>query len=157
MQLHLAFYIGDFTNDQATAIDRLVCLTTWSRVSHVELVLDIENGWSVSSSPRDGGVRYTHIHYDPKHWILIPIEVNTTLEELNIWFQTQEGVPYDYVGAIGSVIPFFPESYNKWFCSELIMTFLNDVLAKQGISSEFVPRNTHPAKLLKLVEQKRKF
>ena len=124
-KLHLAFYIGDKTNPSATFMDRLVCFVTKSKFSHVELVLDKETGYSVSSSPRDGGVRYAYIDYSKNHWVLVPITVETHNPKMIVeWFNSFVGMKYDYIGAVGSVLPFNIENQYRWFSSEILTEFL---------------------------------
>lgn len=122
--MYLLFYKGTKAeNPRATLWDRIICLVTGSRFSHVELSF-VDNDplylcWS--SSTRDKGVRCANIDIRSGHWELVPLDINTSDE----WFIQHKGKSYDYVGLIGTIIklPFF-SSKNKWFCSEIIAEFL---------------------------------
>ena len=109
----LAFFKGSL----GTVWDRFICLITRSNYSHVELVYE-ERGnmykcWS--SSTRDDGVRQKWIQVT-NHWDII--ECPNVSEQL---FLQEQGKPYDYIGLIGTIIPFpIFSRRRKWFCSEIV-------------------------------------
>lgn len=106
--MKMAFYKG-----KGNFFDALVRLVTRSEYSHCEIVID---GVCWSSSPRDGGVRRTQINLQSGHWDVIDLVGNE--EAVSLWFKSREGASYDWIGLIRTVIPFFPHSKTKWFCSE---------------------------------------
>jgi len=95
----------------------------WTRgpYSHVELILD--DGISVSSSFRDGGVRYKNINYsNVDNWDFIEIGPEPT------WMRDRIsgilGQKYDWMGLIGFVFRRVGDDRNKKFCSETLMYLL---------------------------------
>jgi hypothetical protein len=104
----MAFYKG-----QGNFFDVLVRFVTRSEYSHCEIVID---GVCWSASPRDGGIRRTSINLQTGHWDVIDIQGDESATEF--WFLCREGAGYDWIGLIRTVIPFFPHSESKWFCSE---------------------------------------
>lgn len=120
---YLAFYKGKKANPHATLLDRIICTATDSEYSHVELILE-PDGYSVSASPRDGGVRFVTIDYHPEQWEIIPVHIDLSLHQLRYWFYPELTKKYDFLGAIGTVIPFIPENHDRWFCSEILSYLL---------------------------------
>jgi len=112
--MKLAFYKGP-----GNWLDKLIRIATWSRFSHCELVV---SEFSMSSSPRDGGVRIKQIDFDPTHWEFISIPGSSKIAV--DWFLKHDQAPYDYLGAFKTILPFMPNSERKWFCSEAIATAL---------------------------------
>ena len=143
----LAFYKGRKSNSHSHFMDNLICFATRSEYSHVELLLN-DSGYSVSSSPRDGGVRFTNIIYDQAQWDFVDIELRLSPEGVRSWFLPNVGMKYDYWGAIGTVLKFIPEDYDKWFCSEIISM----LIIHYGILQlPETPKRMSPAKLYKAV------
>ena len=121
----LLFYKGTKAeNPRATLLDRVICLVTASRFSHIELSLGDDGRFHrcVSSSTRDGGVRYTTIDTASGHWL---IENTSRVADIS-WLDKQKGLPYDYIGLLGTVtgLSIF-NSAGKWFCSELLAEALD--------------------------------
>jgi hypothetical protein len=124
--MFLLFYKGlKAENPKATWFDRLICLLTRSRFSHVELAY-ARHGLiysTLSASTRDKGVRPTRIDVSSGHWevIELPAQYPVRVE----WLHAQIGKRYDYLGLGGTLIHInvFSDS-DKWFCSELIGTAL---------------------------------
>ena len=106
--MKLALYKG-----HGNALDKLIRFVTRSEYSHCEIVID---GVCLSSSPRDGGVRSKYINLATGHWDVIDIKGDEWM--VLAWFHEQEGAGYDWIGLIRTVVPFFPHSGSKWFCSE---------------------------------------
>lgn len=106
--MKMAFYKGP-----GTFFDKLIRFATRSEYSHCEIEV---NGLCFSSSPRDGGVRGKRINLESGHWDVIDImgDEFTALA----WFHEHDGAGYDWVGLVRAVIPFFPHSSTRWFCSE---------------------------------------
>lgn len=95
--------------------DKLIRIATFSKYSHCELVI---SNVSYSSSPRDGGVRKKYIDFKPEHWDFVEVEGNPA-RALTV-FNLYNGAKYDLWGAVKTVIPFFRNSSDKWFCSEIV-------------------------------------
>lgn len=128
-ELKLAFYIGKKSkNPKATFLDSVICLFTRSKYSHVELIYDLDHenmralAWS--SSPLDGGVRRTTIDIHQERWDVFAIDGVHTSDELHAWFEKHEGKKYDWAGAIGVKFRFLKHHSDKWFCSEIIASYL---------------------------------
>lgn len=122
--MKMAFYKGP-----GTWLDKLIRFVTRSDYSHCEIAI---GGYCWSSSARDNGVRQRYINLQSGHWDVIDIQGDevTTLA----WFKEQEGAGYDWLGLIRTVIPFFPHSSSKWFCSEACGTALG--LRADGMSPQ---------------------
>jgi len=84
-----------------TIFDKLIRFVTRSQYSHCELVID---GLCYSSSPRDRGVRMKHIDLTEDKWDVFEIE-GDKVWALD-WFINNVNKPYDWVGAVLSVVPF---------------------------------------------------
>jgi len=108
--MKLAFYKG-----RGNWWDLIVRWATWSKYSHVEVV--IPGGMCISSSPRDGGVRAKRIDFKPGHWDFIEVNASLTPGALA---HVPYGAKYDWLGAFCTVLcPFRAERRERWFCSEL--------------------------------------
>jgi hypothetical protein len=110
----LAFYKGTHA-----AEDRLIQWWTKGPYSHCEVVID---GYSYSSSARDGGVRRKRIVYNPKHWDFV--QVNLDQLACLQWFAAHDGQKYDYLGVLGFVLPYQIGQTDRWFCSEALAVVL---------------------------------
>lgn len=115
----LAFYKGPPSGDWWHWICHYaVCLWTWSRYSHVELVID---GVCHSASPRDGGVRFKKIDLGSGRWDVFPIRLTEQqIEYAVLWFHINQGDRYDWAGIWRFVFPFLPHSRSRWFCFESV-------------------------------------
>lgn len=127
--LALAFYIGKKRlNPEASIMDRVVCAITRSNYSHVELVYHIDEVTNVaecwSSSPIDGGVRRATITLNHRHWELFMLVGTANEDALHAWFMAEDGKPYDWLGALGVKFKLFSQNNNRWFCSEIIASYL---------------------------------
>jgi len=95
----------------------------WTRgpYSHVELILD--DNVSVSSSFRDGGVRYKQINYsNTENWDFI--EIGPEPEGLRAKIDEILDQKYDWMGLIGFVFRRVGDDRKKLFCSESVMYLL---------------------------------
>lgn len=133
--MHLAMYKGPPASLKDKLIHWAIRAATFSRYSHCELVID---GWCYSSSARDGGVRKKQIDLDTGRWDLF--EVEGSKEHALRWFHCHEGQGYDWLGAVGSVIPIFKSHPVKWYCSEACAAMLGK------------PMKLHPQALLEATE-----
>lgn len=103
--------------------DYLVSAATFSRYSHVELVTP--DGKLFSSSPRDGGVRIADVNLQSGKWDLMTVP-GRWLSHIRLWAEAQIGDKYDWWGCLTAALPIKRQSRNKWFCSEIVATVLND-------------------------------
>lgn len=126
--MELAFYKGN-----GNFYDTLIKVVTFSKYSHVELVI---NGTCYTSSPRDGGVRSKIIDLNSRNWDVFP--VNGDEAYAFEFFEENMGKPYDWFGAIKSVLPLFPNHGNKFYCSEAVaiaLKFKRHELTPEGLLS----------------------
>lgn len=120
--MKLLFYKGE-----GTLLDKFIRVVTNSKYSHIELSMDSMNDkhrcWS--SSNRDKGIRTTVIDTTSGHWDIIDIGPYG-YRAVESWFEEHEGLSYDYIGLLGTVIPLNIFSRkDKWFCSECIAQVLD--------------------------------
>ena len=122
---YIAYYLGRKKDNPKTHwIDQVICFFTDSKYSHVELVYDYSPdskiGLCASSSPRDGGVRITSINLASGHWEVYAIKSELSQDDILRFFDKETGKKYDWLGAIGVVIPLFKNKSSRWFCSEIV-------------------------------------
>lgn len=100
-------------------VDTVIRFFTRSQYSHCEIAVKRKDGTfnCYSSSPRDGGVRMKKMDLSPHKWDLIPLKTLSKSYLKRFYNQTQ-GRKYDFMGAIGIVIPFIKQKSNRYFCSE---------------------------------------
>lgn len=92
----------------------------WRRVTHVEHMLSgtHRSAEIASSSITDGGVRIkSGVNLSPDHWIVIYAPA-LDAEKSRTWFEENQGAPYDFFGAMGSVFWWLGDSRVKYFCNE---------------------------------------
>lgn len=114
--MRAAFYKGTRPGLQGI-YSRVVRLIDRGPYSHCELVFS--DGISASASWIDGGVRFKHIDYKPKHWDFVDLPANLE-DAARQWFTTHEGHGYDLLGNLRFVFWMVRESDKDWFCSEAI-------------------------------------
>ena len=110
--MKLAFYKG-----REDLYDRLISWWTRGPYSHVELV--INDNYCMSSSPKDGGIRFKHIDLRPDHWDLVELEGYDPAYAYN-WFKEHEGRKYDILGILGFVFGSLRQDKKRFFCTEAI-------------------------------------
>ena len=100
--------------------DKLIRLFTWSKYSHVELVI---RDRYYSSSVRDGGVRAKYMEIDEDTWEYVDVDIDYMyVEEL---FRSTEGMKYDYMAIwLSQIIPLGVHSEEKYICSEWVASAL---------------------------------
>lgn len=98
-------------------LDDVTKLLTRGKYSHCELVIKRSNGLydCYSASARDGGVRKKVMALPADRWDLIAI--NADAAEVVAFFETTQTAKYDYLGAVGLVLP-CPQNRRRYFCSE---------------------------------------
>lgn len=140
--MKLAFYRGKYGN----YLDKLICIFTGSPYSHCELIFS--DGQSFSSSPRDNGVRFKPIFYEPQKWVMIELPVEPADEaKVRAWCQARVGKKYDYSGVLGFVLPFFKQDDDDYYCSEICLMALKLAFAELAKKRNKVS----PGKLFDLV------
>lgn len=99
-------------------VDKVIRLFTGKPYSHCEIAVEVVEGmpYCYSSSPRDGGVRRKIMKLPQENWDLIPLPY-TSGQEIEDFYQKTRGKKYDFLGAVGVVIP-IREKPNRWYCSE---------------------------------------
>jgi hypothetical protein len=118
-----------FYKGKKRLFDRLVSWWTKGDFSHVEI--EFSDGYSYSSSVRDGGVRKKKIDYKPEHWEILVIPNTTGMlvkkDEFHIkeFLEVQLGKKYDYFGLFGFILPPLDDIPERYFCSELIADALD--------------------------------
>jgi len=113
--MQIAFYKGPAKGLVNKLGRLLVCIGTWSKYSHCELVI---NGMCYSASARDGGVRSKAIDLASGHWDVV--EVPGDAMRALAWFQRHQGDRYDWWGVLRFALPFLRQRPGKWFCSEAV-------------------------------------
>jgi hypothetical protein len=126
--------------------DKFIAWLTDGPFSHCEIVFS--DGKCFSASPRHGGVRFKDINIIEERWTEIDLGDIPEEEEIINWCSTQIGKKYDYFGAIGLVIPFFPNDPETWYCSEICSTIINMT------SKIHLKNNIDPNKLYRIISIK---
>lgn len=112
VKAELAFY----KSSKGGVIDWLISMWTWSKYSHVELIV---NGEWYSSSQRDLKVRKRVINRSSDHWDFIEVYVDS--DTVNKLYQRTKGASYDWEGIfLSQFFPLNKQDNKKWFCSEWV-------------------------------------
>lgn len=142
----IAFYKGF----KGTITDKAICIWTFSKYSHCEL-LD-NKGYSYSSSSRDGGVRKKQIPYNPEKWDYYTLNIKhpTKYKWLYKFYSVTEGCLYDWIGIVFSqILPLSIEDSSKYYCSEWILYFFKYIL---GV--DFKEMQSSPGRLYRILKKK---
>lgn len=162
----VAFYKGrKKENPDTSFFDRLICFVTRSPHSHVELVYyyipETNIGYCWSSSPRDGGVRMAVIHFDPVHWDLFeytgpaPKHLGDGgMQAIDAWFRPKNGMKYDWIGAVATVIRFIKQIETKYFCSEIVAEFFEFLKPHLFTPKKLFKKLSPYLKRIKTIEEK---
>jgi len=118
--IKIAFYKGN-----GNVIDWCIRFWTRSIYSHVEFIYIPDDGSMaslLSSSQRDGGVRYKKIpleHLKKENWTFIDAPKNIDAYVVRQFFLEKYGSTYDFKGIfLSQFLPLKRHSKNKYFCSE---------------------------------------
>jgi hypothetical protein len=95
--------------------NRAVRLRGRGPYSHVELVFS--DGMAASSSYMDGGVRFKQIDFSDGNWDFVDLPAAWE-PAARQWFTDHLGKAYDLMGNVFLAVGFFPDSADKYFCSE---------------------------------------
>ncbi|XXQ68951.1 hypothetical protein ACKLNO_03590 [Neisseriaceae bacterium B1] len=131
-KVYLALYKGKKSGKGAKVqlarlMDWLIRKITRGQYSHCEIAIRLNPNDKTqtaqyrcySASLRDGGVRAKTMPLPADKWDLIHLDNNAALRQAveQIHYVRTQGQGYDYLGALGIVLPFHQRA-NKWFCSE---------------------------------------
>lgn len=123
----IAHYIGSHTKDTLAVrtgwwFTRLVQRGSYKAVTHCEAIHTINQDGTVtiaSASVRDGGVRTKHnVKLTPGNWMMVDVPQFDVQRSID-WFAFNDGLPYDWRGAIATVLP-GTHSQNGYFCNEAV-------------------------------------
>lgn len=122
----VALYVGDhradgFRDRLGWWLTRQVQRGEFRRVTHVEAILaERPDGRHLiaSSSLRDGGVRIKAATLDPAHWLIADVPA-WDADAAREWFAQHIGEPYDWRGALATVLP-GKNASRRWFCNEAV-------------------------------------
>lgn len=137
--MKIAFYKG-----RGNLFDKLIRIWTFSKYSHVELVVD--DIW-YTSSPRDNGVVARGIKFNPGNWDLFEINLKQNTAAID-FINEQMGKRYDWLGILLSqIIKLNIHAPNRWFCSEIVhRALLRGGLGENvGQSNNICPGKLHNA------------
>ncbi len=132
-QLYVAFYKPSVKAMLRHPFDLLICLFTWSRISHVEIVTGDTNHWSElqwrSSSPRNGGMRRRQLAPREGHWLFVQLGrvASSDIGKAEAWFDDRLGTKYDWLGAVTCLFGGFLNNTRRWFCSEAVLDSLKHI------------------------------
>lgn len=138
-----------FYKAEGNLLDKLVRWWTSSLYSHCEILFNdgriySADGWNSKM------VRYT-TKYNLDNWAVLEVPLtDTKYRHLKNWCSDRVGQKYDWLGVIRFVLPFVPQSDDKWFCSELcgaalkfvgLLGFNVDVhgMSPQGLYNKLLP------------------
>ena len=122
--MRIAFYNAWQPN--ATKLDKIISIFSLGMFSHVEMVFD--NGEWFSISPREGEARFKYIHAKKQSWEFITLDLSA--EDQQILYEKAkkyQGYKYDYIGAVFSIMPFCIQKESRLFCSEVVVTLLKEL------------------------------
>ena len=159
MIINLAFFRAEYGGLFA----KLIKFRTGGEHSHVEMIfpqLTItdqkrrrELQLCFSSYEKEGGVRFKFIHLDPKKWDIVPIEIpDNKLDELLAFSSSLADAKYDWLGIVKFVLPHVPERPDRFFCSEVVIYVLQQVI---GLFPEIVSYKTAPSELFASIHKNR--
>ncbi|WIM82591.1 hypothetical protein [Gallibacterium anatis] len=97
-------------------VDAVIRFWTGKPYSHCEVAIEV--GLNIyqcySSSPRDSGVRVKTMRLPTDKWDLISVHTDSDIVD---FFQRTSGKKYDFIGAIGCVLPIHQKP-SRYYCSE---------------------------------------
>lgn len=122
--LRIGSHAGDPWNMRLGAwLTRLVQKGRYGDVTHCEAILGENADGTVriaSSVMRDGGVRIKDgVRLDPALWMVVDVPQWDSRRAL-AWFNQHAGEPYDWRGALATVLPGHAEG-GRWFCSAAVL------------------------------------
>lgn len=123
---------GDF-------VDHIIGWFSGGKYSHVELVFS--KILCFSSRPFSG-TTFTTIDYDNEHWEVfnLPMSAEKELAILQ-WCMKESHCKYDWLGVLRFVFPFIKQSKKRWFCTEIVVTALQEA----GFCKGLIAHKTSPS------------
>lgn len=126
MSVYLALYKGRPRKGDPLKVrlmyvaDWLVRFFTQSQYSHCEIAIPDVSRQGIyhcySASIRDKGVRDKWMRLPAERWDLMPVQAIP--EQIEVFFKKTKGAKYDWTGVFRFLLPFIPQSKQRWFCSE---------------------------------------
>jgi len=107
-------------NDRTPVIDPLIdALTGGTGFCHSELLF--ANGERLTALPK-GGIQISRRAegYAAGDWVILDIGRPEAEDWIRNWYRGEAGCHYDYLGLLKTVIPFWPCSGSRWWCSECV-------------------------------------
>lgn len=120
-------WLGDFIGNAIAAHDPP------KKYCHVELVIsDLPNNlgeFECFSAHLQEGVRYAWLNLSPNEWDLIELPEFGQADRLKLidWCDEHDGIKYDLTGALAFKLPWRRADDAKWFCSEIVLSALQQV------------------------------
>lgn len=119
----MAFFTGDHAKDGWLAriglwATRLVQKGPYADITHVEAIHAQHADGTVtiaSASLRDGGVRSKRCTLTPGNWLMVDVPQWDVARSIALLDRTH-GQPYDWRGALATVLPGKPQA-GRWFCN----------------------------------------
>lgn len=137
--MKIAFYKG---LGSGYASDIAICLATFSKYSHCELVFS--DGMAASATRRDGGVRFKRIIFKSARWDIYDLPMADSQEiATRAFFNLNEGSPYDTIGAVLANLGFDTLDRLGFFCSSICSLVLGTQSYKSpdALHQELVKEN----------------
>jgi hypothetical protein len=129
MKTRIAFYHGRKGKNPAARIgDRLICLVTGKPFSHCELVersthaAGMTYAGLLSSSLRDGGVRWVWRLLTPGRWVVVEFDGDS--KSAITYIKGRIGTPYGWLDLLSFLLPFRVSWSGSDFCSEVVSAAL---------------------------------
>ena len=133
-------------NPNARWDDKIIAFVSRGNYSHVELVFS--DGISFSSSNRDGGTRFKYIDYNKDNWDIFDLNISPEDEgKMRLLALRLTDKEYDLIGALTSPLKLCLQNKDKYFCSEVCLTLIKEVVNK-----DIVPCKFTPVKMSKLIK-----
>jgi hypothetical protein len=121
-----AHYIGNHAADTVSVrlgwwLTQKLQKGPYGGVTHCEAIHAMFDDGSVtiaSSSLRDGGVRAKNTWLTPGSWMIVDVPMWDVTASIAL-LQATAGQPYDWRGAVATVLPGSPQA-GRWFCNEWV-------------------------------------
>lgn len=138
--LHVAILINDPDQELVSTIIRKF---TRSVAIHAELVFS--DGVATIVTPKQVELAKRPGKYDKYHWVMIPLQDITPLQEYLIRARAieiyAEKPKYDYLGAISGFFGSSRQNKNKWYCGELVVELLSPYIPELNALDWAIPED----------------
>lgn len=123
--MKIALYVGNHEGASlqvrlGAALTRLAQKGPWGHVTHVEAILaeNADGTCTVASSVlTEGGVRIARRVLAAGDWVIVNVP-QWDLARARAWFEAHQGEPYDWRGALATVLP--GHDSTGYFCCEAV-------------------------------------